>query len=94
MSKTEKIIADSKKEKEIIEEKKGIYEAIKNGEKINLDEIQDYENLKLAESLQVKQVALDTELQSLTDNLELQRQALLKINEDKKMFEKEWTAFF
>lgn len=91
---TEKLLQEQAEEKKILEERMAIYEAIANGEKINLDTIADYKNLKLAEELTAKQTALDTELKTLTDNLEKQRVALLKINEDKKKFEADWTKFF
>ena len=94
LSEAQKTINDTAEAQKILEEKKKIYEAIQNGEKINLDEIQDYENIKLAEGLIAKQVALDTELDTLKASLEQQRLALLEINEEKKKFEADWTQFF
>lgn len=93
-SDTQKIIDEANAQKTVLEERKRIYEAIKEGEKINLDEITDYKNLKLAEDLTAKQEALNSELTALTDNFEKQRQAVIKFNNDRKQFEADWTKFF
>ena len=91
---SQQIIKEAGEKRAVLEERKKIYEAIQNGEKINLEEIQDYKNLKLAEDLIFKQTSLDQELDAFTKNLELQREALKQIAEDKKKFEQEWTKFF
>jgi len=94
LSETDKILLDRETQKKVLEEKKKIYEDVKNWQEINLQEIQDFENLKLAESLKAQQESLDSELQLQTDNLEKQRLAVLKLNTDKKAFEKDWLDFF
>lgn len=90
----EKLLQEQEAEKQILEERRAIYEALANGEKINLDAIADYKNLKLAEELTAKQTALDIELKTLTNNLDEQRKLIIKINADKKKFEADWTKFF
>ena len=82
-SDTQKIIDEANAQKTVLEERKRIYEAIKEGEKINLDEITDYKNLKLAEDLTAKQEALDSELETLKDNLDKQRLETIKYNNDR-----------
>lgn len=93
-SDAQKIIDEANAQKVILEERQMIYEAIANGEKINIDEITDYKNLKLAEDLTAKQEALDSELATLKDNFEKQRQETIKFNNDRKQFEADWTKFF
>lgn len=94
LSETQKLIADNEKNTKVLEEKKKIYEDIANGQKINLDEIQNYENIKIAEDLTAKQNAFDSELQLQKDNLQKQRDAIIKLNTDRKTFEADWLKFF
>lgn len=94
LSESQKLVNDANQEKGILEERKKIYEAIQEGEKVNLDEIQDYENLKLAEGLIAKQEALDTELVQAQAGYEQQLAQIKAFNDERKAFESEWTAFF
>jgi chromosome segregation ATPase len=94
LSEAQKILSSAEEQKKVLEERKKLYEAIQEGEKINLEEIQDYENLKLAEGLVAKQEALNTELETVQANYDAQREAIMKLTEEKKNFEKEWTDFF
>lgn len=56
----QRVIEAAEAERAIYEEKIRILEALKNGEAINLDEIRDYDNLKLAESELAKIESIET----------------------------------
>lgn len=94
LSEAERLVNDANSEKDILNERKKIYEAIQEGEKIALDEIQDYENLKLAEGLLAKQEALEAELIQAQTGYEQQLAQIKAFNDERKAFESEWTAFF
>jgi tape measure domain-containing protein len=94
LSETEKLLEDQRKNEAILEERKKIYEAIRDWEVIILDEIQNYENQKLAEQLIAKQTELEAELELARQGLEAEKQWIIELYEEKKRIEKEYTNFF
>lgn len=94
LSETEKLLEEQRKNEKILNERKRIYEAIRDNEIIILDEIQNYENKKLAEQLIAKRLELESWLELAKQWLEAEKQAIIALYEEKKRIEKEYTNFF
>jgi len=87
-SEAEKLNDKVAAERAIFEEQKSILEALQAGEEINLDEIQNYENLKLAEQQLAKLDAIEIQKQTELDKIaEIEKEFLdsLKVVETEEL---------
>ena len=93
LSDTERILADAEAQRQILEERKLINEAIANWEEILLDEIQDKKNLKLAEELIATRDNLNNELELVKQNYDEEIKALQETDEYKRKIQRDYTDF-
>lgn len=93
LSESERILEDARLQREVLEERKDINEAIVNGEEIVLEDITNLKNRAFAEDLLAKRESLDLQLQVAKDNYETELQIIKDSDIAKRQIESEYTAF-
>ena len=93
LSDAERILDDARIQREVLEERKAINEAIANDEEINLEDIQNLKNRAYAEDLIEKRESLNAQLEVAKNNYETELALIKESDLAKRQIESQYTEF-